>query len=198
MAASLSASERHILNKAGVKYEHLSAAEILAQLGPAYPEMGGSVAKFRKLAAKAGSIAAMSKADRFAYGLAVEKAILSKQRAALIGASVQLEGPCRDIGAALRGQHKAALMACPAKERAARKPAVWESMYAAAMAEKAKRAEAPWLEKSAAERQALRVAPIDPEPDPPSPAAPAMPAPKLLNPAQKAWVTRRAKMLAAA
>lgn len=33
--------------------------EAEAVIGPAYPEMGGSVAKFRRVAAKAGSIAAM-------------------------------------------------------------------------------------------------------------------------------------------
>ncbi len=110
--------------------------EAEAVIGPAYPEMGGSVAKFRRVAAKAGSISAMSKAERYAYGEAVEKAIKSKQRSALLGAQVVLEGPCREIGAKIRSEQKAALSSYPAKVRAARSARAWESMYEAAMAEK--------------------------------------------------------------
>lgn len=105
-------------------------------IGPAYPEMGAGVAKFRRLAEKAGSISAMSKAERFAYGSAVENAIKAKHRSALLGASVVLEGPCRDIGDKIRGEHKAALSRCMSAERKARSPSLWGSMYAAAMAEK--------------------------------------------------------------
>lgn len=131
---ALSPEAKRLFELNGGKAWQSSQAE--AVIGPAYPEMGGTVAKFRRVAAAAGSIAAMSKAERWAYGEAVEKAIKSKQRAALLGAQVVLEGPCREIGAKIRAEQKAALSSWPAKVRAARSARVWESMYEAAMAEK--------------------------------------------------------------
>jgi hypothetical protein len=111
-------------------------------LGPAYPEMGATVAKFRRLAAKAGSIAAMPRSERIAYANAIEAAIHAKNNA-WWKSGPALEGPNRDVGAKIRSEHKAALSRAAAAERAARKPAVWEAMYEAAMAAKRKAAEAP-------------------------------------------------------
>lgn len=48
--------------------------------GPIYPDLGAGVAKFRRLAAKAGSIMDMPKAERYAYADAIEKAIHAKNR----------------------------------------------------------------------------------------------------------------------
>lgn len=48
--------------------------------GPAYPDLGAGVAKFRRLAEKAGSIRTMARADVVAYADAIEKAIRAKQR----------------------------------------------------------------------------------------------------------------------
>jgi hypothetical protein len=49
--------------------------------GPPYPDLGANVAKWRRVAAKAGSIAAMARADRRAYAEAIFKAIRAKHRA---------------------------------------------------------------------------------------------------------------------
>ena len=49
-------------------------------IGPEYPELGATVAKFRRKAASAGSIKAMERADRVAYADAIEKAIRAKHR----------------------------------------------------------------------------------------------------------------------
>lgn len=117
----------------------MTEKELFEKYGPQYPEMGPGVAKFRRLAAKAGSIASMDKADRQAYGAAVEAAIRAKQRAALVPPSPQLEGPPKDIGAVIRAKHRAALAAWPAQERRSRSPEKWQEMYEAAMAEKARR-----------------------------------------------------------
>lgn len=48
--------------------------------GPPYPDLGAGVAKWRKVANKAGSIAAMVRADVVAYADAIEKAIRAKHR----------------------------------------------------------------------------------------------------------------------
>lgn len=48
--------------------------------GPPYPDLGAGVAKWRKVANKAGSIAAMARADVVAYADAIEKAIRAKHR----------------------------------------------------------------------------------------------------------------------
>lgn len=45
-----------------------------------YPDLGAGVAKWRRVASKAGSIREMSKADRHAYADAIEKAIRAKHR----------------------------------------------------------------------------------------------------------------------
>ncbi len=47
---------------------------------PEYPELGAGVAKFRRIAAKAGSVMAMFPWERRAYADAIEKAIRAKHR----------------------------------------------------------------------------------------------------------------------
>jgi hypothetical protein len=47
---------------------------------PEYPELGAGVAKWRRVANKAGSIAAMTRADVEAYADAIEKAVRAKHR----------------------------------------------------------------------------------------------------------------------
>lgn len=49
-------------------------------LGPSYPDLGATVAKFRRKAAAAGSIREMARADVVAYADAIEKAIRAKHR----------------------------------------------------------------------------------------------------------------------
>jgi hypothetical protein len=49
-------------------------------LGPVYPDLGATVAKFRRRAAYHGSIMGMPKSERHAYADAVEKAIRAKHR----------------------------------------------------------------------------------------------------------------------
>ena len=113
--------------------------------GPAYPDLGNAVAKYRRKAASAGSVSEMLPADRHAYGEAVEKAIRAKQRSEL-----QRELPshaCRcasgtayndgeKISAAMRAKHHAALLACPSQERRARTPQAWKRLYDLAMESK--------------------------------------------------------------
>lgn len=194
----LSTEDRRLLGKAGVKIP--SGRDVVRQLGPAYPEMGTSVAKWRRVAAVAGSISAMSKADRHAYGSAVENAIRAKQRLALVGPAAVLEGPPIAVGAALRAKHEAALSACPSLERRKRSPEKWEAMYAIVMAEK--RAGAPL--NADGRKRAVRDAKVEDRARVVNAVADGLrekiaafgqPAAKL-NPAQKAWVTRRAKAAA--
>lgn len=49
-------------------------------VGPPYPDLGATVAKFRRKASQAGSIKEMLRADRVAYADAIEKAIRAKHR----------------------------------------------------------------------------------------------------------------------
>jgi hypothetical protein len=48
--------------------------------GPVYPDLGAGVAKWRRVAAKAGSVRDMARADVVAYADAIEKAIRAKHR----------------------------------------------------------------------------------------------------------------------
>jgi hypothetical protein len=130
------------------------------QFGPVYPDLP-AVNKHRK-AARDG-LALMSRDARQAYGLAVETAIRAKQRAEL-----QRELPSHNVSCAsgtnhndgaaihkaMQAKQRAALLAAPAQERRARKPAVWQAMYDAAMADKRKR-EAQELERW---REAMSIA----------------------------------------
>jgi hypothetical protein len=47
---------------------------------PEYPELGATVAKFRRVANEVGSIRSMARADVVAYAEAIEKAIRAKHR----------------------------------------------------------------------------------------------------------------------
>lgn len=94
-----------------------------------------------------GGLATLDKAARQAYGAEVEKAIIAKQRASLLGtgdrpafkawcASGTFHSDGGDIGKAVLTQHRASLAACAGQERRARTPQQWADMYAEAMAEK--------------------------------------------------------------
>jgi hypothetical protein len=124
--------------------------EICEPFGPIYPDLP-SVKKFRKMAASAGSVAAMDRAFRQAYGAAVEQAIRAKQRSELQRelpthrcncASDTNHNDGEAISAAMRAKHRAALAACPSQERRARPDHVWQALYDLAMAEK--RAREAW------------------------------------------------------
>lgn len=113
--------------------------------GPLYPELGSTVAKYRRMAVGAGGVMAMDKAMRNAYGEAIEKAIRAKQRSELQRelpsyptrcASGTTHNDGADIHEAIRRRHRAALIACPAHYRRARPDHVWREMYEEAMAEK--------------------------------------------------------------
>jgi hypothetical protein len=80
--------------------------------GPLYPNLGASVAKWRK-------IKNPTPEQREAHGRAIEEAIRALQR--------------RDIGAALRAQQSRALLAFPEKVRRERTPVEWRDLYANAM-----------------------------------------------------------------
>lgn len=98
-----------------------------------------TLAKFR---CREGALQSWPKADRQAYGAAIEAAVLKSQAAALRRA-VSLPVPAcassswanapGEVGDVVRRQQAAALVAYPAKARAARTPYEWEIMYAAAM-----------------------------------------------------------------
>ena len=132
----------------------------VGQFGPVYPELAG-MAKHRKAARN--GLAAMSRAERQAYGLAVETAIRAKQRAEL-----QRELPTHNVSCAsgtnhntgaaihkaMQAKQRAALLAAPSAERRARKPAEWRRLYDAAMADKRAR-EAAELERA---REAMPIA----------------------------------------
>jgi hypothetical protein len=118
--------------------------------GADYPrDLGATVAKFRWLAAR--GLKALTYEQRQAYGTAVEKAILAKQRAECRAHDAEMPKPrCASgtwhttgaaIEEAVRAKQRAALAACPGKVRRARTPGVWASMYAEAMAEKRERTE---------------------------------------------------------
>ena len=117
---------------------------------PPYPDLGPTVAKFRRLASK--GLANMLVTDRRAYADAIETAIRAKQRQEL-----QRELPSRrsnsasgtyhnngaKIHAAIRQQQRAELLAYPDKVRRERKPEKWKEMYEEAMKEKRERLAAP-------------------------------------------------------
>ena len=115
--------------------------------GPLYPDLGAGVAKYRRMAGK-GGVAKMPPAMRYAYGEAVEKAILAKQRSEL-QRELPTHAPRCPSGCAspdgdvihrhMQNKQRAALLACPAMERRARTPQQWAEMYEEAMADKRKR-----------------------------------------------------------
>src|SRR5713226_9950622 len=112
--------------------------------GPEYPrELGATVSKYRAKAKD--SIFALSKAERDAWAYAIEKAILAKQRGSLSRETPTHRISCasgtnhsdgRKISAAIREQHRSALLAYPSAERRKRSDCEWQAMYDHAMKQK--------------------------------------------------------------
>jgi len=160
--------------------------------GPEYDIESAALKKFRRMARK--GLSHLSTDERRAYGAAVEAATLARQRAFLKSHGEAEPRPsCASgtwhttgaaIDAAIRSQHKAALAACPSRERRARTPQQWQAMYADAMARKRGplyKAGKPAPVKGHRGRKGNR---------PPAPkATPAMTSRQLA--AHKAWATRR-------
>jgi hypothetical protein len=127
------------------------------QFGPEYNIESASLKKHRAKA-RAG-LSSLSRAERQAYGAAVEAAVLASQRAALRRAGESMprpncaSGTAHSDGAAIikaiREQQHNALLACPSKIRRARSPYEWQQMYEAAMAEKRKRQQALQMKEAA-------------------------------------------------
>jgi len=153
--------------------------------GPEYDIESAALKKFRRMARK--GLSHLSTDERRAYGAAVEAATLARQRAFLKShgeaeprpscASGTWHTTGEAISAAIRSQHKAALAACPSRERRARTPQQWQAMYAAAMTEKRQR--------KTGNRQRFRPHYATPKAKP----APTMTSRQLA--AHKAWATRR-------
>lgn len=105
---------------------------------PPYPELGQTVAKFRRLASK--GLANMLVTDRRAYADAIETAIKAKQREEMYSGlgKINRGSPERSdpIGDARLAKLNRELLAAPSKERRARTPQKWQEMYAEAMKEK--------------------------------------------------------------
>ena len=125
--------------------------KIVEPFGIAYNIESAGLKKCRAAARYAGGLNQLSKAQRSDYGIAVESAIIAKQRAELRRefnppapncASGTPHSDGAKISAAIRAQQRADLMACPARERKARSPLEWESMYREAMVEKLARLQA--------------------------------------------------------
>lgn len=115
--------------------------------GPHYPTMPAAVQKHRRVAARAGSVAAMGKAERQAYGAAVEQAILSLQRAAFTRAYAPPPANCASgtfantadaIEKAVRARQARELAAACRQDREGRSDATVQALYDAAMAAKRK------------------------------------------------------------
>ena len=116
---------------------------------PDYPrELGPEVSTHRRKAN--GGLHKLPREQRIAYGDAVERAILRKQRAEFQHASCEPghKAKCASgtwcttgatIDAAIKQQHRAALAAAPGQERRARTPEQWQAMYDEAMREKRER-----------------------------------------------------------
>lgn len=112
---------------------------LLEPFGPIYPDLGPSVAKYRRKAN-------MTLGEKLVYGEAVHNAILAKQRQELNRAAVPGQRPnCasgtwhtdgKAIHKAVRKQQESDLQSCAGKERRARTPDEWQAMYDRAMAEK--------------------------------------------------------------
>ena len=110
-------------------------------INPTYDIDSAELKKFRFMARD--GLRELHYLERQAYGAAVEKAVLAKQRSQLKGHAEIMPTPvCASgtwhttgdaIDKAIRGQHRASLAACPAQVRRAREPEQWQSMYADAM-----------------------------------------------------------------
>lgn len=120
------------------------------QFGPVYDVNSQTLGRFRQ-AAKDG-LSSLERAQVVAYARAVEDAVLGAQRSSLrreksppasMSASGTFHNRGQDIHAAIRAKQRAALAAAPSRERRARTPHEWETMYLQAMAEKPKPRPAP-------------------------------------------------------
>jgi hypothetical protein len=119
--------------------------EIEEQFGPFYPDLGAGVAKFRRIPRNK-----ITKVQRLAYGEAVHRAILAKQRSELQRELPSFKPRCASgtwhadgdkIHAAIQQQQAARLQAAVAQDRK-RTPAQWKTAYDAAMQDQRRRAEA--------------------------------------------------------
>lgn len=115
--------------------------------GPDYNISSSGLDKFRRLARKSGGVAKLEKAERHAYGEAVEKAILAKQRSDLQRelpghACLCASGTWHSDGAAIiravQAQQRAALQACPSRN-AGLSAGQWQDLYEETMKEKRNR-----------------------------------------------------------
>jgi hypothetical protein len=114
------------------------AQYILPPFGPTYPDLGPTVAKFRRRASQVGGLREMSPAERAVYAEAIEQKIKALQRAALLREGTPIPPPTI-FGKKLAEHHRATLLSYPAKVRRARTDDEWKAMYEAAMKEKRKR-----------------------------------------------------------
>jgi hypothetical protein len=129
--------------------------EPVEPFGPIYPgNLGAGVQKHRRTAAKAGSVAAMSKAERRAYGEAVEQAVRSLQRQAMQRVVAAPYAGCASgtfhnngdaIAAAVRGRQARENAAACRLDREGRSDELVRRLYDEAMAAK-RGANAPQLE----------------------------------------------------
>ncbi len=112
--------------------------------GPIYDVDSATLKKFR--ARTKDGLKSIDFEEIREYAEAVEKAVLAKQRAQLRRAAVpERRPPCASgtwhttgeaIEEAIRAQHRADLLAYPAKVRRERHPTEWQHLYDKAMAEK--------------------------------------------------------------
>lgn len=118
------------------KFEHI---------GPEYPELGATVAKYRRKAR--GGISDLSRDEVIAYADAIESAIRSKQRAALQREFPTHQCNCASgtnhntgeaIHKAMQAKQRAALIAECSRVRRQRTEQEWRDMYEEAMAAKRK------------------------------------------------------------
>ena len=114
--------------------------------GPAYPDLGASVAKYRRMVPKSGGVQKLPKQIRLAYGEAIEKAIRAKQRSELqrdtAPPPIRCASGCprpEGIGEWMCNKQRAELQASVARDRREREPSEWREMYDEAMADKRRR-----------------------------------------------------------
>jgi len=119
----------------------------MTEHGPEYNVASPALAKHRRLARE--GLAAMTREQVVAYANAVEAAVLAAQRREAMRACVPRQrcgcasgtwhSDGADIHEAVRQQQRRALAACGSQERRARSDVEWQSMYEAAMQDKARR-----------------------------------------------------------
>lgn len=115
--------------------------------GPVYDVDGAGLHKFRRASRR--GLKHLAPEDRRAYGEAVERAILAKQRSRLRSFTPpDLRPSCAsgtwhttgaDIDAAIKAQQGAALLNCPGQIRRSRSPDEWRRLYDEAMHNRAAR-----------------------------------------------------------